>query len=269
MATSDASAAESQYAAIGLDMGGSSIKYALVDAAGKLVESTFGQATTPDGAHPDAVAQVMSEIIGELQRLTGEELDGIPAGVTVPGVVIDGVVHTAANIDEAWIGLDATAMLGQVLGREVSVLNDADAAGMAEVYAGAGSQDGRPIKGSTLLLTLGTGIGSAFFRDGVLFPNVEFGHLEIDGFNAESKAAARVMREENLNWEQYIARLQRYLSHVEFLCSPDLIVIGGAISEDHEQFLPQLKLRAKLVPAEYNNAAGVLGAAHRALHSGT
>lgn len=268
MATSAASASKSQFAAIGLDMGGSSIKYALVGTDGQLVESTLNKATTPEGAHPDAVAEVMAQIIRDLQEATGEDLAGIPAGVTVPGIVIDGVVHSAANIDKAWIGLDATAMLSKVLDREVHVLNDADAAGVAEVYAGAGSKDGVPLKGSTLLLTLGTGIGSAFFRDGVLFPNVEFGHLEIDGFNAESKAAARVMREEDLSWDEYIARLQRYLSHVEFLCSPDLIVIGGAISEDHEHFLPKLDLRAKLVPAEFNNAAGVLGAAQRAMHPG-
>lgn len=266
MASSDASASKSQYAAIGLDMGGSSIKYALVGTDGRLVESTVNKATTPEGAHPDAVAEVMAQIIIDLQKVTGEDLAGIPVGVTVPGIVIDGVVHSAANIDKAWIGLDATTMLGKVLGREVHVLNDADAAGVAEVFAGAGSKDGIPLKGSTLLLTLGTGIGSAFFRDGVLFPNVEFGHLQIDGFDAESKAAARVMREEDLSWEQYIQRLQRYLSHVEFLCSPDLIVIGGAISEDHEHFLPKLELRAKVVPAQFNNAAGVLGAAQRAMH---
>lgn len=268
MAPSDASASTSQFAAIGLDLGGSSIKYGLVGTDGKLVESTFSKAATPEGAHPEAVAQVMTGIIADLQELTGDELAGIPAGVTVPGIVIDGVVHSAANIDKAWIGLDVTASFSALLGRDVFVLNDADAAGVAEVYAGAGAENGKPVKGSTLLLTLGTGIGSAFFRDGVLFPNVEFGHLEIDGFNAESKAAARVMHEENLSWEQYIARLQRYLSHVEFLCSPDLIIIGGAISEDHEKFLPQLELRANIVPARFNNAAGVLGAAHRALNPG-
>lgn len=258
-----------QFAALGLDLGGSSIKYGLVDTSGELVQSTFGQATTPDGAHPDAVAEVMAQILGDLAELTGEDLAGLPAGITVPGIVIDGVVHSAANIDEAWIGLDATALLSKTLDRQVAILNDADAAGMAEVYAGAGASNGEPILGSTMLLTLGTGIGSAFFRDGVLFPNIEFGHLEIDGFNAESKAAARVMREENLSWEQYITRLQRYLSQVEFLCSPDLIIIGGAISEDHEKFLPKLNLRAKLVPAKYHNAAGVLGAAHRAMHLST
>lgn len=268
MASSDASVSTSQFAAIGLDLGGSSIKYGLVGTDGTLVEETFSKATTPEGAHPDDVAQVMAQIISQLQQLTGDELAGLPVGITVPGIVIDGVVHSAANIDKAWVGLDATAKFSALLGRDVFVLNDADAAGVAEVYAGAGAVNGQPIKGSTMLLTLGTGIGSAFFRDGVLFPNIEFGHLEIDGFNAESKAAARVMREENLTWEQYIARLQRYLSHVEFLCSPDLIIIGGAISEDHEKFLPQLDLRAKIVPAKFNNAAGVLGAAQRALHPG-
>ena len=261
-----ASASASPYAAIGLDMGGSSIKYGMVDSEGKLVESTFSHAPTPAGAHPDAVAQAMAQIVAGLQEQTGSDLAGVPVGVTVPGIVIDGVVHSAANIDSAWIGLDAVALIGGVLGREVSVLNDADAAGMAEVFAGAGSLDGRPRAGSTLVLTLGTGIGSAFFRDGLLFPNVEFGHLEIDGADAESRAAARVIREENLSWEQYIQRLQRYLSHVEFLCSPDLIVIGGAVSADHEKFMPQLKLRARIVPAQYNNAAGVLGAAHRAMN---
>ena len=227
-----ASASASPYAAIGLDMGGSSIKYGMVDSEGKLVESTFSHAPTPAGAHPDAVAQAMADIVTGLQEQAGSDLAGVPVGVTVPGIVIGGVVHSAANIDSAWIGLDAVALIGGVLGREVSVLNDADAAGMAEVFAGAGSLDGRPRAGSTLVLTLGTGIGSAFFRDGLLFPNVEFGHLEIDGADAESRAAARVIREENLSWEQYVQRLQRYLAHVEFLCSPDLIVIGGAVSAD-------------------------------------
>ena len=260
-----ASASASPYAAIGLDMGGSSIKYGMVDSEGKLVESTFSHAPTPAGAHPDAVAQAMADIVTGLQDQAGSDLAGVPVGVTVPGIVIGGGGHSAANIDSAWIGLDAVALIGGGLDREVSVLNDADAAGMAEVFAGAGSLDGRPRAGSTLVLTLGTGIGSAFFRDGLLFPNVEFGHLEIDGADAESRAAARVIREENLSWEQYVQRLQRYLAHVEFLCSPDLIVIGGAVSAAHEKFMPQLKLRARIVPAQYNNAAGVLGAAHRAM----
>ena len=254
------------FVAIGLDMGGSSIKYALVAADGTLLEESFNQAPTPAGARPTDVAATMRQILDDLRSATGSDLEGIPVGVTVPGIVIDGVVHSAANISPEWVGLDAKTMLSEALGRSVSVLNDADAAGMAEVYAGAGSHEGAPIPGSTLVLTLGTGIGSGFFRDGVLFPNVEFGHLLLDGEEAEKKAAARVIREENLSWEQYTARLQRYLSHVEFLCSPDLIVIGGAVSSEHEKFLPQLKLRARIVPAEYNNAAGVLGAAHRAMN---
>lgn len=266
MAPTTASATNSRYAAIGLDLGGSSIKYGLVGTDGALIPDSFGQAPTPDGAHPRDVAQAMAQIIGTLQELTGDTLQGVPAGVTVPGIVIDGVVRSAANIDEAWIGLEVASLLSQTLSREVSVLNDADAAGMAEVYAGAGSRDGAPIPGSTLVLTLGTGIGSAFFRDGLLFPNIEFGHLELDGYDAETRAAARVIRAENLSWEEYIARLQRYLSHVELLCSPDLIVVGGAISADHELFMDQLELRANIVPARFHNAAGVLGAAHRAMH---
>ncbi|WP_313811227.1 polyphosphate--glucose phosphotransferase [Glutamicibacter sp.] len=254
------------FAAIGLDMGGSSIKYGVVSTDGTLIEKTFSQAPTPAGARPQEVALAMKQIIEDLKQVTGSDLAGVPVGVTVPGIVIDGVVHSAANIDASWLGLDAKSLLAETLGCEVSVLNDADAAGMAEVFAGAGSRDGAPIMGSTLVLTLGTGIGSGMFRDGILFPNVEFGHLQLDGAEAEKKAAARVIREENLSWEQYGQRLQRYLSHVEFLCSPDLIVIGGAISQEYEQFLPQLKLRAKVVPAHYNNAAGVLGAAHRAMN---
>ncbi len=254
------------FAAIGLDMGGSSIKYGIVAPEGTLIEETFSQAPTPAGARPAEVAAAMKQIIEDLKKQTGSDLAGVPVGVTVPGIVIDGVVHSAANIDKSWFGLDAKALLTETLGCEVSVLNDADAAGMAEVFAGAGSKDGSPIKGSTLVLTLGTGIGSGMFRDGLLFPNVEFGHLLLDGEEAEKRAAARVIREENLDWDQYVQRLQRYLSHVEFLCSPDLIVIGGAVSLDHEKFLPKLKLRAKIVPAQYNNAAGVLGAAHRAMN---
>lgn len=253
------------YSAIGLDLGGSSIKYGIVAQDGTLVEGTFGQAPTPAGAHPTDVAQTMLGVLDTLAELTGQDLAGIPVGVTVPGIVTHGTVYSAANIDPSWVGLDAQRLLTEVLGHPVSVLNDADAAGVAEVYAGAGRDaSGAPAKGTTLVLTLGTGIGSALFRDGVLFPNLEFGHLEIDSQVAESRAAARVIRAENLSWEQYIQRLQRYLSHVEFLCSPDLIVIGGAVSEDHEKFLPALKLRARILPAKNHNAAGVLGAAHLA-----
>ncbi|MDR4534097.1 ROK family protein [Glutamicibacter sp. PS] len=252
--------------AIGMDLGGSAIKFGVIDASGALIESSFGQVPTPEGAQPQAVAKAMAGILATLTEQFGSALDGAAVGVTVPGIVTNGVVHSAANIDPQWRGLNAEALLTEILGRPVHVLNDADAAGIAEVYAGAGrGTDGLPAPGSTLVLTLGTGIGSAMFRDGVLFPNVEFGHLIMDGQSAELAAAARVIREENLTWEQYTERLQRYLSHVEFLCSPDLIIIGGAISVEHEKFLPGLELRAKIIPAENNNAAGVLGAAHRAL----
>jgi polyphosphate glucokinase len=167
------------------------------------------------------------------------------------------VVRTAANIDSAWIGTDARKLLSDRLGRPVTVVNDADAAGVGELHFGAA----RNAMGLVLVTTLGTGIGSALLYNGVLVPNSELGHLEIDGHDAEDQAAASIRSDDSLSWEQWAERLQRYYSHVENLLWPDLIVVGGGVSRKADKFLPLLHLRAPIVAAQLANSAGIIGAA--------
>jgi polyphosphate glucokinase len=175
----------------------------------------------------------------------------------VPGVVTHGIVRSAANIDASWIGTDADTLLTERIGRDVHVVNDADAAGVAEARFGAA----RDQRGLVLMTTLGTGIGTALLLDGRLVPNSELGHLEIDGHDAESRAASSVRELEDLSWEQWAERLQRYYSVVEDLLWPALIVVGGGVSRKADRFLPLLRLRAPIVPAALRNQAGVVGAA--------
>ncbi len=243
----------------GIDFGGSGIKAAAVD----LDEGDFAtdrvRIETPQPATPDAVAEVLKELLGQLPTSAGA------VGVTVPGVVRHGVVHSAANIDAAWIGTDADALFTEVTGRDVHVVNDADAAGLAEVQYGAA----RGQRGLVIVTTLGTGIGSAMVFDGVLVPNSELGHLEIDGHNAESRAANSAREREELSWEDWAERLTRYYSTLESLFSPDLIVVGGGVSKRSAEFLPLLEVETPIVPAELRNKAGIVGAAlvaERELH---
>jgi polyphosphate glucokinase len=184
------------------------------------------------------------------------DTDG-PVGVTFPGVVTGGVIRTAANLDHEWVGVDAAQLFGKALGRPATVLNDADAAGMAEVRFGAAA--GR--SGVVVLLTFGTGIGSAVFIDGRLLPNTEFGHIEIDGRDAETRASAHARELHDLSWGKWAGRVNDYLTHLEALLSPDLIVIGGGVSRKADKFLPLLTTRAEVVPARLHNDAGIVGAA--------
>jgi polyphosphate glucokinase len=184
--------------------------------------------------------------------------------VTLPSVVQHGTVRTAANIDKAWIGVDADGLFTERLGRPVHVVNDADAAGVAEMHYGAG----KGVTGVVLLTTLGTGIGSALFVDGQLVPNTELGHLELDGHDAESRAASSAREDEDLSWEEWAERLQRYYSHLEGLFWPDLLIVGGGVSKKAKKFLPLLTLRTPIVPAELKNEAGIIGAAWHAQHLG-
>ena len=177
--------------------------------------------------------------------------------MTLPAVVRSGTVLTAANIDEAWVGTDAAALIAGATGREVTVLNDADAAGLAEVRHGAG----RDISGVVLMLTLGTGIGSALFIDGTLVPNTELGHLPLKGGDAEDYAASSVRDAEDLSWKHFAHRLERYVHLVERLFWPDLIVFGGGVSKKADKFLPRISSTTPLVPAELHNDAGIVGAA--------
>ncbi len=238
---------------LGIDIGGSGVKGAPVDLdAGDWAEERL-RIDTPRPATPEAVFDVVEEIVANYAHLIGDT----PLGVTVPAVVRHGVVESAANIDPSWIGVAAESELTRRLGRPVRVLNDADAAGVAELRYGAA----QGISGTVLVATLGTGIGSALFVDGVLLPNAELGHLEIDGYDAEKRASAAVRKTEDLSWEQWAARLQRYFSHVEMLFSPDLIVIGGGVSRKSTMFMPLLSLKAPVVPAQLRNRAGIIGAA--------
>lgn len=240
-------------AALGIDVGGSGIKGAPVDLeVGQFAEERH-RLDTPEESTPAAVAAVVAKVAEKCARHVDARA---PAGITMPSVVTGGVVRTAANIDPTWIGTDARTLFADALGRPV-VVNDADAAGLAEVRYGAG----RGTTGVVLVTTLGTGIGSALFSDGRLLPNTELGHLEIDGHDAETRASSGAREREDLDWEQWAVRLQRYYGHVEDLLSPDLIVVGGGVSKKADRFLPLLHLRAPIVAAQLRNDAGIIGAA--------
>ncbi|GAA3236036.1 polyphosphate--glucose phosphotransferase [Actinocorallia longicatena] len=236
---------------LGIDVGGTGIKGAPVDpATGELVEERL-KLPTPRPAAPRAVAKVVAEVASHF----GESG---PVGVTFPGVVIGGVVHSAANVDPSWLGVDAQELFGEALGREVRVCNDADAAGLAEMRYGVG----RDVQGLVIMTTLGTGIGSALFIDGVLVPNTELGHLEIRGKEAEKRASELVRESHDLSWEEWADRLSEYFRTLEALFSPQLIIIGGGVSKKSEKFLPLLeRLRAPIVAAAMHNNAGIAGAA--------
>ncbi|MDO5739526.1 MAG: ROK family protein [Ornithinimicrobium sp.] len=251
----------SHHTILGIDIGGSGIKGAPVDLKKGKLSGERMRIDTPADATPDAVVDVVEQIV---EAFTDEVGKDSPIGITVPGVIHHGVVTSAANIDKAWIDTDADALFTKRLGRSVHVVNDADAAGVAEMHYGAGKGK----KGVVLLTTLGTGIGSALILDGHLLPNTELGHLEIDGHDAESRAASSVKEREGLSWEEWAERLQRYYSHVEALLSPDLIIVGGGISKKADKFLPLLDLRAQIVAAELRNQAGIIGAAWYAKNVG-
>ncbi|HWN33478.1 MAG TPA: ROK family protein [Pseudonocardia sp.] len=234
----------------GVDIGGSGIKGAPVDLRkGKLAEERF-RVPTPQPATPEAVAAVVREVLDHF------EWQGA-FGCTFPAVVQHGMVRTAANVDAAWIGTDAHKLLAKVTGRRPLVVNDADAAGLAEVHFGAAKDR----DGVVLVSTLGTGIGSALVVDGRLVPNTELGHLEIDGHDAESRAADSARERENLSWADWAARLTRYFQHLENLFWPDLIVVGGGVSKKAENWLSLVDVRSEIVPAKLLNDAGIVGAA--------
>ncbi|MER5490955.1 polyphosphate--glucose phosphotransferase [Streptomyces sp. LE64] len=239
----------------GVDIGGSGIKGAPVDLDRGDLATERHKVLTPQPATPDAVADGVREVVQQF------DWKG-PVGITYPGVITDGAtVRTAANVDKGWIGVDARALLSERLGLPVTVLNDADAAGVAEMRFGAGRGRG----GTVLLLTFGTGIGSALFHDGVLIPNSELGHLELRGQIAEKHTSTKAKDDHDLSWEHWARRVQRYLSHLELLFSPELFIIGGGVSRKAHKFLPLIEgIRAEVVPAHLENNAGIVGAAMRA-----
>ncbi|MCW2791263.1 MAG: Polyphosphate glucokinase [Nocardioides sp.] len=241
----------------GIDFGGTGIKAAAVDLEAGDFAADRVRTRTPDPSTPEAVAEVFVELLGQLPQSHG------PVGVTVPGVVRQGVVHSAANIHKSWIGTDADALFTSATGRDVHVMNDADAAGLAEVRYGAA----RGRRGLVIVTTLGTGIGSALVHDGVLVPNSELGHLQIDGRAAETRAANSVRESENLSWEHWAGRLTTYYRTLEELFSPELFVVGGGVSKKADEFLPLIDIETEIVPAALLNKAGIVGAALYAAES--
>ena len=238
---------------LGIDIGGTGIKGALVDlAVGDLVAERY-RIETPAESTPDNVAKVVAQIVEHF----GSDLGDGPVGITFPAVVQHGTTLSAANVDASWIDAPAERILAEHLGRPVVLVNDADAAGLAEVKYGAA----KDADGLVIITTLGTGIGSAIVYNGVLIPNSELGHLEIDGYDAEKRAAASIRTKEGLSYDEYVPRLQRYYETVEFLFTPDLLVVGGGVSKKAHKFLPKLKLRTPIVPAQLQNRAGIVGAA--------
>lgn len=238
--------------AFGIDIGGSGVKGALVDLETGAYIGESAYRPTPQPATPEAVALACRELLEELN--VGPE---IPVGITFPGPVIHNVIPFIANLDQSWVGKNVSDLMETTLGRPVIALNDADAAGLAEAVYGAA----KGVPGAVIVTTLGTGIGSALILDGKLWPNAELGHLEIDSHDAETQASAGQKTKHGWSYEEWIPRLQRYYSHLEMLFSPDVLIVGGGVSENHELFLPHLDLRAPIHPAALRNTAGIVGAA--------
>jgi len=235
---------------LGIDVGGSGIKGAPVNVTTGALTSERFRLKTPKGAEPDAVAGVILEIVKHF-NWTG------PVGIGFPAPIKHGTVKLAANISPAWVGINADDFLTKATGCDVTVGNDADVAGLAEMAfgAGVGQMD------TVIMVTLGTGIGSAIFIGGKLLPNTEFGHLEINGEDAEARASDAARQREELSWKKYAHRLNRYLLQMEKLFWPDLFIIGGGISKLSENYIPLLTVEARVIPANLLNEAGIVGAA--------
>lgn len=235
---------------LGIDIGGSGIKGAPVDVLTGELMAARHRIATPEPSTPGAVAEELGQMVQHFDWRG-------PIGCTFPAIVRHGVILTAANVDASWIGVDAVALFEKATSCPVRVLNDADAAGMAEMTVGAGKHH----TGVVIMLTFGTGIGSAIFVDGHLLPNTEFGHLVIGGVEAEHLASARVRDEEGLSWKKWSERVNIVLAQIEFFFSPDLFIIGGGVSKKHHKFMHLLETRAEIVPAQLLNDAGIIGAA--------
>ncbi len=242
----------SKHTALGVDIGGSGIKAAPVNLKNGEFLAKRHRIETPQPATPEAVGKTVAKVVShfELKKKT-------PIGITFPGVVQQGVVKFAPNVDQSWIGVNIDDVMREFLGRHVHTLNDADAAGYGEyLYGAAHGRDG-----VVFLATLGTGIGSAVIVEGEVMPNTELGHLLIDGVDAEEYAAESARERHDLDWDEWAGHLQEYFSEVERLIWPDLIIVGGGVSKAHEEFLPKLSLRCPIIPAELLNGAGIVGAA--------
>lgn len=243
---------------LGIDIGGSGIKGAPVDIESGELTTERHRIETPQPSKPEAVAKVVGEIVKHF------DWKG-PIGCTFPAIVHHGVMKSAANVDKSWIGVDGVSLFQEVTGCPVRILNDGDAAGIAEMEFGAGKERTPDPDGDVvILLTFGTGIGSAIFVEGNLLPNTELGHLILNGMHAEHYTASRIRKEEKLSWEEWGKRVNEYLHLVEFYFSPDLIIIGGGVSKKHEKYLKYIDVNAKVVPAQLRNEAGIIGAASAA-----
>jgi polyphosphate glucokinase len=235
---------------LGIDIGGSGIKGAPVDITqGTLIHNRY-RIPTPTPSTPEAVAEVVAQIAANFNWHG-------PIGCTFPAVIKNGVAYSAANVDDSWIGANGQQLIAQKTGCPVLLLNDADAAGMAEFTFGAGKGQ----RGTVIVLTFGTGIGSAIFADGHLIPNTEFGHLDMMGIDAEDRASDRIRKAEDLSWKQWSLRVNDFLAEMERLFSPDLFILGGGVSKKYDKYLHRLKTSAKIVPAQMLNEAGIIGAA--------
>ncbi len=236
--------------ALGIDVGGSGIKGAPVDVkTGKLLGERL-RIKTPKKAEPQPIAEVVAEIARAF------DWKG-PIGIGFPAPIKGGVAMMAANVSDKWVGTNADELFTKVTGCDCTLINDADAAGLAEVKFGAGK--GHP--GTVIMITLGTGIGTAIFHNGHLLPNTEFGHLDMDGKDAEHRASDAVRQRQDLSWKKYAKRLNEYLTAMENLFWPDLFIIGGGISKEAENYVPLLKLNTRIVTAQLLNEAGIVGAA--------
>jgi polyphosphate glucokinase len=243
---------------MGIDIGGTGIKGAPVDLATGELAADRVRILTPKPSTPSAVADVVAEVCAAFDGHDGDGYErGGPVGCAFPAVVRHGVTLTASNVDDAWIDCDADALFTERLGRDVHMINDADAAGIAEMAFGVG----RDQRGVVIMITLGTGIGTALFVDGILVPNTELGHIELDGKDAETMASERSRIEADISWKKYAKRLDDYLAAIEALLHPDLIVLGGGGSKKADKFVPLLERTAPVVPAELGNDAGIVGAA--------
>ncbi|MEC5149770.1 polyphosphate--glucose phosphotransferase [Cryobacterium sp. GrIS_2_6] len=245
----------SSQTAIGIDIGGTGIKGALVDLATGALLTDRVKLPTPKGGRPADIVETTRVILERVSATAG--VTDVPVGICFPAIVRHGRTMSAANVSKKWIGLEAAALFARSLGVPITFVNDADAAGYAESQFGAA----QGVEGVVILTTLGTGIGTALLNDGVLVPNTELGHLQIDGVDYETRASYSARERENLSWSAWAARLQKYYSILEALFSPDLFVVGGGVSKHHDDFLPLLALHTPIVPAVHKNNAGILGAA--------
>lgn len=239
---------------MGIDIGGTGIKVAPVDVDNGLLIKDVIKMSTPNSAEPAAMLSIIKDIIKEFGW-------NKTMGCGFPGVIKEGIVRTAANLSQKWLGFNLENKLKTFTSGMVKVLNDADAVALAEMRFGAGKKYDYHGGGIVLVITLGTGIGSALFVDGHLVPNTEFGHMEMSGKEAEKMAATVIREKENLSWEEWGKRVNKFLNYMEMLLSPDLVIIGGGVSENPERFFPYIQLKTKFVAAQMANNAGIIGAA--------